>query len=132
MRNLVMDGYPAARVLGTDLRKEYIDIGLKDLYRDEDICQIHFFSSDIFDVPLHLEVAEDLAELNEVTHLKQLVGRVNHVYTGALFHLFDESTQCAIARRVARLMIRTGGRAIIFGRHQGKEREDVIPDVMSR
>lgn len=130
VRNLVQDGYPASQVLGTDLRREYIDTGLNDLYRDADTCPIHFFSSDIFEVPL-LSSAKSTTPLHKITKLEQLVERVNHIYTGALFHLFDERTQFAIALRVGTLLNRKEG-GVIFGRHQGREAEGVIPDVMER
>ena len=130
VRKLVYDGYPATSVLGCDLRQDYIDLGYK-LYGDKDTCQIRFFTSDVFDVPLTFnnEVAD--GNRTKVTALSPLLGSLTHIYAGALFHLFDESTQYAIALRLAALLKRESG-AIIFGRHRGLAQEGMIDDHLGR
>ncbi|KAH7922533.1 hypothetical protein BV22DRAFT_1113820 [Leucogyrophana mollusca] len=135
VRKLVADGYPAQNVLGTDLRRDYIDLGY-ELYRDNDnsSCGIRFFAGDIFDVPLDSGISSDApTPLPEVTSLAQLHHRVTHVYAGALFHLFDESTQYAIALRLAGLLDLHGEvEKVIFGRHSGLAQEGMINDKMKR
>lgn len=126
---LVDDGYPANLVAGCDLRRAYIDLGYK-LYRDEYTCPIHFFTSDIFDLPLESS-SVPTASLKDVSSLADLVGRVSYIYTGALFHLFDKDTQYAIALRLALLLNRNRG-SVVFGRHQGKEPEGYIDDHLGR
>ncbi|GJE92393.1 S-adenosyl-L-methionine-dependent methyltransferase [Phanerochaete sordida] len=132
VRKLVADGYPAARVLGCDLRQEFLDYGYK-LYGDKDTCAIHFFASDIFAVPYPATGLAPTApdNLSGVTELGQLYRSVDHFYTGALFHLFDEATQYALALRVAQLLTRKLG-TVVFGRHQGLEEEGYINDHLGR
>lgn len=121
---------PASSVLGGDLREGYIEAGYK-LFRDSKSCRIQFFPSDVFDIPTNS--AGDLVDvpLSQVKALWQLPNRVTHLYVEALFHLFDEATQYAIALRVAILLKRDNG-AIVFGRHEGLEIEGFITDNMLR
>lgn len=143
VRKLVADGYPGRNVLGTDVRQEFLDIGYK-LYQDSSSSNpIRFFTSDIFDVPsppsLPLlpsttkEPPQPLIPLSETSNLTQLKGRINHFYLGALFHLFNESTQYEIALRVASLLdlSRKEG-VVVFGRHQGLEVAGIIDDHLGR
>ncbi|GBE84469.1 hypothetical protein SCP_0604480 [Sparassis crispa] len=51
VRKLAYDSYPVANILGCDLRQEYIDTSHK-LYQDVLTSPIHFFTSNIFDVPV--------------------------------------------------------------------------------
>lgn len=128
VRKLVHDGYPASAVMGSDLRAQFIDAGYQ-LYQDKSTCKIHFFRADIFDIVVGAEPSA--VQLSDVKALWQLSGRVKHLYAGALFHLFDEATQYAIAVRFGTLLKREKG-AVIFGRHQGLENEGVIPDHLDR
>jgi len=130
VRKLVQDGYPAHHVFGCDIRPEFIRAGY-DLYQDENDCRIRFFSSDVFDVPVNAASVKVDVPLPSVSNLSDLTNRVTHIYAGALFHLFDEATQYAIAVRMATL-IRRGTGAIIFGRHQGLDPAGMIDDVMDR
>ena len=91
VRKLVYDGYPATSVLGCDLRQDYIDLGYK-LYGDKEASQICSFTSDIFDLPPSFNNAAVHGNDAKITTLSQLLGSLTHVYTGALLHLFDEST----------------------------------------
>lgn len=127
VRKLVKDGYPASHVIGCDLRQEFIDYGYK-LYDDRERCQIRFFPDDIFGIPYP---PTSLTAVSESTGLASLAGQLDHIYTGALFHLFDEATQYALALRLTTLLKREPG-AVVFGRHQGLEKEGLIDDHMSR
>ncbi|KAI8970882.1 hypothetical protein BD414DRAFT_229957 [Trametes punicea] len=134
VRKLVYDGYPASRVLGCDLRPEYIQLGY-ELFGDADGSPIHFFASDVFDLSTDLQHTQgDTAPPRDpatVTDLSQLRGALTHIYAGALFHLFDEETQRELAVRLVTLL-RRGPGAIIFGRHQGLREEGYIKDHLSR
>ncbi|CCM03426.1 uncharacterized protein FIBRA_05557 [Fibroporia radiculosa] len=133
VRKLVQDGYPASHILGCDLRQDFIDLGFK-LYSDGETCPIHFFTSDIFNCPVEFEFGRDPSAITpgaRITELAQLTGSLTHIYVGALFHLFDESTQYAIALRLASLLKRRSG-AVIFGRHRGLEQEGMIDDHLGR
>ena len=131
LRKLVFDGYPASNVIGCDLRPEYVDLGY-ELFGDRDRCPIRFITGNIFDLPdkaAPTDVAEETSppSLTSVNDLAQLRGALTHVYTGALFHLFDEETQYKLALRLALLVKRSPG-AVIFGRHQGLKVEGMIED----
>ncbi|KAH7890451.1 hypothetical protein F5I97DRAFT_1972805 [Phlebopus sp. FC_14] len=136
LRHLVLSGFPAGSVIGCDVREEFIELGYK-LYGDRDICKIPFFVGDVFDIVLAPGFAvSDVANvpLTSVSSLDQLRGRVKYIYSGALFHLFDEGTQEAIARRLSTLLnIQEGsGKAVVFGRHSAKAEEGMIDDTMKR
>jgi len=116
LRHLVQSGYPSTSVLGCDLQSEFIDLG-HTLYGDRDTCQIPFFVGDILDVAL-LPFPQAADE---------------YIYAGSLFHLFDEGTQEAIARRIATLLdVSDGNAAVVFGKHVGKAEEGLIDDPRGR
>ena len=129
VRKLVRDGYPVSRVFGCDMRQEFIDLGYK-LYGDADICAIQFFSSDIFDVPVCFMPMSFISD-RPMTSIMGVLGSLTYIYAGALFHLYDESTQHAIALRLAALIKRESG-SIIFGRHRGLEVAGMIDDHLGR
>ncbi|KAJ3486379.1 hypothetical protein NLI96_g4292 [Meripilus lineatus] len=139
VRKLVMDGYPAQNVLGADLRQAFIDLGYQ-LYQDTTANPIRFFTSDIFTVHPHpsppglaqnTEINTKCEEISQIANLEQLRGRIDHFYLGALFHLFDEETQYALALRVASLLKRQSG-SVIFGRHQGLRSAGLLDDIMKK
>jgi len=129
VRKLVFDGYPAANVIGCDLRQEFIDLGY-ELYNDRDTCAIRFVVDDIFKAGTPASSHPPLAQ---VTQLSQLQGRVSHFYLGALFHLYNEETQFAIALTVGKLLRKQKG-SISFGRHVGVEdsKEGIADDHLGR
>ncbi|EJF63731.1 hypothetical protein DICSQDRAFT_167780 [Dichomitus squalens LYAD-421 SS1] len=135
LRKLVYDGYPASNVVGCDLRQEYFDFGY-ELFGDRDRCPIRFFAGNIFDLPdvaAHTAVVQEThpPNLASVDNLSQLRGNLTHIYTGALFHLFNEETQYQLAIRLALLLKRTPG-AIVFGRHHGLEHAGKVDDHLGR
>ncbi|KAI0826567.1 hypothetical protein BC628DRAFT_1419076 [Trametes gibbosa] len=142
VRKVVQDGYPANQVLGCDIRPEYITLG-HELFADAGRSPIRFFTANVFDLSPAPSAAEssptaapeDLEKLlspsTVITDLAQLRGALTHVYAGALFHLFDEETQYALALRVAALLRRRPG-AVVFGRHQGLEEEGYVDDHLGR
>ncbi|KAH9933633.1 uncharacterized protein BXZ73DRAFT_46180 [Epithele typhae] len=132
VRKLVLDGYPATNVLGCDLRPEFIQLSHKFFSDSPVTCKIRFFADNAFDLPLGTTESEPPTEVpTEVTSLSQLQGALTHVYTGALFHLFNEENQYALALRVASLLKRVPG-AVVFGRHQGLENAGTIDDHLGR
>ncbi|KAM5537134.1 hypothetical protein V8D89_009280 [Ganoderma adspersum] len=138
LRKLVCDGYPASNVIGCDLRRQYFDLGY-ELFGDADRCPIRFFAGNIFELSDAAAPAPDFAQetnhgppdLTSVTNLSQLCGTLTHIYTGALFHLFNEETQYGLALRLAVLLKRSPG-ATVFGRHQGLEKAGIIDDHLGR
>lgn len=130
MRKLVLDGYPGNNVAGCDLRQTFIDAGYK-LFGDKATRPITFLTGDIFELSLQPAASPSSIPFNDVTTLEVLKGRLSHIYAGALFHLFNEDTQYAIAIRLA-LLLKDGAGGVIFGRHQGKEEAGVLDDGMGR
>ncbi|KAH8117790.1 hypothetical protein DFH11DRAFT_1570697 [Phellopilus nigrolimitatus] len=143
VRKLVLDGYPATRVAGCDLRRTFIDAG-HALFADRDTCRIAFFTSDIFTLDLaDPDPRASAPRLDAVRSLDELRGRLDHVYAGALFHLFGEGTQRAIAVRLARLLRTQGIEAgaaravpasgcVVFGRHEGRQTAGPMEDKRDR
>lgn len=144
VRKLALDGFPTNHILACDLRNEFIEAGF-DLFGDRDTCDISFFADDIFNLSLDKQANKSAKPLNvppsKVVDLKDLQGRIKYVYTGALFHLFNEETQTALAERVASLL-RVPSEAslgappvkdcVIFGRHQGRQPAGILDDEMGR
>lgn len=136
VRKLVLDGYPPQNVLGSDIRQDFIDLS-HHLYQDSATNSIRFFTSDIFEVDPHpsslITKSPDVTvvDTSQITTLEQLRGRIDHFYTGALFHLFDEKTQYALALRIASLLKREPG-SVVFGRHVGLASPGLIDDHMKR
>ena len=136
LRHLVQVGYPSTSVIGCDIRRDFIDRGY-EFYCDSDTCQIPFFVADIFDIvlcPFPQAANNARPSLKDVQSLNELRGRVKYIYAGSLFHLFDEGTQEAIARRLATLLdvSKENGPAVLFGRHVCKTEEGIIDDAMGR
>lgn len=129
-RKLVQDGYPAQNIVGCDLRDTFIESGYK-LFGDRDECQINFITGDIFELPLESAGELSTMPINEVQTLRQLEGRLSHIYAGALFHLFTEEPQYAIALRLIRLL-KEDSHSIIFGRHLGQKTATVVVDFPGR
>ncbi|KAG9309619.1 hypothetical protein JVU11DRAFT_10281 [Chiua virens] len=141
LRYLAHSGYPASSLIGCDLRQAYIDLGY-ELYADRE-TSVPFFSADIFEMTPCAFPFDALSDndqiapsLRDVRRLDELRGRVKYIYAGSLFHLFDEGTQEAIARRLATLLDVTpgseSGPTLIFGQHVGKAVEGVREDFMGR
>ena len=136
LRHIVQSGYPSTSVIGCDIRRDFIDLG-HALYADSDTCAIPFFVGDVFDIvrrPFPQAADDACPSLKDVRSLNELCGRVKYLYAGAIFHLFDEGTQEAIARRLVTLLDVTEGNgpAVLFGRHPAKEAEGVIDDALGR
>lgn len=135
VRKLVADGYPANNVFACELRRSFIDLGY-ELFNDLDSSNIHFFDADIFTLPVKIEGPTDsycgtIYSASRTQTWPSLLNKMDHIYAGALFHLFDESTQFALARRLAILSTRSRG-AIVFGRHQGRDVEGLLDDHLGR
>ncbi|KAF8798308.1 hypothetical protein BYT27DRAFT_7236764 [Phlegmacium glaucopus] len=102
------NGYPtnstSTNVYGCDLLPDFIREGHK-LYRDgpnsKKPTPIKFFADDIFDVPVKVDGA--VVESGSFS-LNNLRGKIDILYAGAFFHLFDEEKQFALAQRLVALI----------------------------
>jgi SAM-dependent methyltransferase len=112
IRQLVRDGAPHENVYGSDLKKDFWEIGY-DLFLDKSSLKTKFIEADIFD-----------AESN----LKELDGKLDIVHAASFLHLFDWDGQIKAAKRLIELLKAKPG-VLIFGRQGGKVEPGVITDV---
>jgi SAM-dependent methyltransferase len=88
IRQLVRDGAPHENVYGSDLKKDFWEIGY-DLFLDKSSLKTKFIEADIFD-----------AESN----LKELDGKLDIVHAASFLHLFDWDGQIKAAKRLIELL----------------------------
>lgn len=125
-RKLAYDGYPAGRILGLDVFADFISLG-HELYDDYGSCDIQFLAIDIFSLPVIFDYNGSSCASETISALAKFRGSMTHIYAGGFFHLFDEQTQHQLALRLVCLLKRKHG-AIVFGRHEGFEVAQRIPD----
>jgi hypothetical protein len=105
VREFILDGGGANgqnKVLAVDLQQGFVDLG-QELFKGP-TPGIDFRITNLLDP-------------ND-TALQDLIGKVNMLYTGSVFHLFSEANQRRFAERIATLLTREGP-AVAFGRHRG-------------
>jgi SAM-dependent methyltransferase len=102
IRALVHDGAIEENLFGSDLKKDFWDIGY-DLFQDRSTLKTKFIEADIFEAE---------------SGLKELDGKLDIVHAASFFHLFDWEGQVEAAKRVVRLMKAKPG-ALVFGRQGG-------------
>ncbi|KAJ5388993.1 uncharacterized protein N7496_000061 [Penicillium cataractarum] len=98
LRQLIYDGAPSENLYGSDLRREFLDLGY-DLFLDRSISKSHFISADVLD---------DNSDL--VTELKDQLGIV---YISLFLHVFDFDKQVTVAKRVLDLLEAKPGSLIV-------------------
>jgi hypothetical protein len=105
-RPQAFDGAPSANMYGCDLRAEYFELGY-ELFRDAGTFGATFLAADVFsdDSPLTATLA----------------GKMDMVYTGSFFHLFDHTQQAQVAKRVVQLLAPRAG-SLLVGRQVGNVR----------
>jgi SAM-dependent methyltransferase len=104
IRKLSFDGAPSANTHGSDLSGDFFSVGY-ELFKDRDKLETTFVAADVFD---------------DSSHLTELAGQMNIIYTGAFFHLFNLEDQEKIALRVVQLLVPQPG-SLIIGRQAGSE-----------
>ena len=102
IRKLVADGAPAEHIWGAELRTDFIELGY-DLFLDKGKLKANFINADVFDPE---------------SQLSQLNGKVDIVYTGSFFHLFDWDQQVIIAKQLVRTTKAKKG-SLVLGRQVG-------------
>jgi hypothetical protein len=100
----VHDGAPSSNTYGTDLKREFMDIGY-DLFQDKDTLKTTFIGADIFDE-------------TDASGLKALEGKIDIIHTAFFFHLFDQAGQTQAVRRVIKLFKDEVG-CLLVGRQLG-------------
>ncbi|KAG2036752.1 hypothetical protein BDR03DRAFT_1000264 [Suillus americanus] len=136
IREVMLDGFPADRVIGTDLRQELWDLGHELFKSTPETFPAHFVGGDAFN-PEILAVAPPAAKqtveasspnLSNLTSLNPLRGCVSAIHTTAFFHLFKEDKQLHMARALAGMLSAEPG-SIILGVHTGAREKGVVNQV---
>ncbi|KAH8809369.1 methyltransferase domain-containing protein [Xylogone sp. PMI_703] len=104
LRQLAIDGAPAANLIGVELRQEFIDLGY-ELFRDGDTFDGHFFTGDLLDLEGHA--------------LDAINGKVDIIHAAALFHLFGWDDQVKLGVRLVRFFKPDTTKALVIGRQVG-------------
>lgn len=127
LRKAVLDGWPASRADGADLFPEFIDTGYQ-LWSDRSSCRIKFIQGDIFTLssPTPTPTSNTTFDLQKISYLCDLAGRVKYLFTGSVFHLFGEEKQKEMALNLVSLLKREPG-SIMFGRHTGAAVKGAVP-----
>jgi len=129
IRKLVDDGFPATKVVASDINAELWELGHNLFRSNSDTFPVKFVEADIFDEttlsskPTLPSFRPDLRMLRTLTPLK---GHVSTIVLQMVFHLFDEKRQLELARRVAQLLSPAPG-SLIVGRQMGDVRPRDIP-----
>jgi len=113
IRYLVSEGVPAESIYGSDLRGEFIDLGY-ELFMDKDRLKSTFITSNIFDT-------------SPSSGFEPIQGKINIIYAGSFFHLFDWDDQVKIATRLVSILLPEKG-SLVLGRQVGS----VAPGVLEQ
>jgi hypothetical protein len=103
IRGFLIDGGDADgsnKIIAADLRQDFIDLG-QDLFKGP-TPGIEFRTTDVLD--------------SADTSLNDVKGKVTLLYTGAVFHLFQEDPQRVFAENIKTLLA-TEGAVVVFGWH---------------
>ena len=105
VREFLLDGGDANgsnRIIAVDLRQDFIELG-QELFKGP-TPGIEFRTANF------LESSD--------TNLDDVKGKVTLLYTGAVFHLFNEENQHIFANKIANLVARDK-EVVVFGMHRG-------------
>lgn len=105
VREFLLDGGDAGgknKIVAVDLRQGYLDLG-QELFKGP-TPGIDFRAANVLD-PTD-------------TTLDDIKGKVSILYTGAVFHLFNEADQRSFAESIVRLLA-PDGPSVLFGLHRG-------------
>ncbi|KAI7861723.1 S-adenosyl-L-methionine-dependent methyltransferase [Spinellus fusiger] len=108
LRELMLSGYPAHALLGTDISSHYIECGYT-LCRDKNTLPIQFLVGDIFDTNfLSPDGEEGLSVYRQ---------RAGIVYAGSIVHLFDSVEHISRFLQSVIILLQPGG--LFIGAHVG-------------
>ena len=112
IRQLAFEGVDSARLYGTDLHAEFIELGYEQ-FRDRETLKATLVAGDI------LLPDEEYAAC-EMAH--KFDGRMTIVHASNFFHLFSWKSQLLICERIVRffrLSLSPETPAVLFGTHMG-------------
>ncbi|KAG1731986.1 uncharacterized protein EDB91DRAFT_1330297 [Suillus paluster] len=133
IREAVLDGFPAAQAIGSDLHQELWDLGHELFKSSPETFPAHFMGGDAFD-PKMLAIARPASvqttgapspDLNNLTSLNPLHGCVSAIHATSFFHLFKEDKQLHMARAFAGLLSAEPG-SVIFRAHIGAKEKGPV------
>ncbi|KAH7132344.1 hypothetical protein B0J11DRAFT_521451 [Dendryphion nanum] len=110
IRTLVYDGAPSENTYGSDLEKEFMEVGY-DLFLDKQTLKTDFITADVLDPN---------------SELKQLDGIIDIIHIASVLHLFDWDEQLEIAKRIIALLKAKSG-SLVVGRQTGNLTAGVMP-----
>ncbi|KAG0172164.1 hypothetical protein DFQ28_011447 [Apophysomyces sp. BC1034] len=102
LRQLMLDGYPAEYLVGTDISRHYIDCGYDLCRDDQESLPIQFVVSNVFD--------STFVDTMSAYHHQTAV-----VYAGSLIHLFHSSDLLRQFLQRVKWLLRPGG--LLVGAH---------------
>ncbi|KAI1150711.1 hypothetical protein F4825DRAFT_463160 [Nemania diffusa] len=118
IRQLTFEGVDSARLYGTDLHTEFIELGY-ELFRDRDTLKATFVAGDML-LPHEQYAVSDLPNT--------LAGKVTIMHASNFFHLFTWESQLVLCEpliQLLRLSSDATGPAMIMGSHCGSIRPGV-------
>ncbi|KZT55772.1 hypothetical protein CALCODRAFT_498242 [Calocera cornea HHB12733] len=125
-RKAVLDGFPPAQMVTSDLFKDFWTLGYELFNDNKDTMPITFLAGNVFDSSFlslsPLDTPPSTTPLSEVSTLSELHGRLSALHTSYFFHLFSREQQEELAPLIAGLLLPERG-SIIFGHHLGAEEE---------
>ncbi|KAI0059928.1 hypothetical protein BV25DRAFT_1828338 [Artomyces pyxidatus] len=127
IRKAIHDGWPADQVVATDIVPEFWDLGHKLFRSSASTFPVPFLAGDIFDSDILTTIPPaydaptaappDFATLHSLNPLHH---RVTAIHASAIFHLFPQDRQLALAHALAALLSPAPG-STIFGWSTGKD-----------
>ncbi|KAI8625979.1 hypothetical protein F5Y19DRAFT_466774 [Xylariaceae sp. FL1651] len=112
IRQLAFEGVDSARLYGTDLHAEFIDLGYEQ-FRDRETLNATFVAGDLL-LPENEYAASEMARVFD--------GKFSIVHASNFFHLFSWKSQLLICERIVRFFRRGSSAenpAVLFGEHTG-------------
>ncbi|KAG6331893.1 hypothetical protein ID866_7199, partial [Astraeus odoratus] len=110
-RKLVMDGFPAHKIVQSDLVEEWKDLSNELFRTTEETFPAKFIQGGVFDPdflsvtpPAQEPVSNGTPDLSTLKSLNALRGRCSVINAGAIIHLFSEEQQVHLARALAGLL----------------------------
>lgn len=112
IRVLAFEGIDSARLYGTDLHAEFLELGYEQ-FRDRETLKATLVAGDM--------LAPDEEYTNSEV-AKTFDGKISIIHAGNFFHLFSWESQLVICERIIRFFKRgssAGSPAVVFGSHIG-------------
>lgn len=113
IRKLVYDGVPPSIVYGTDIKREFLNMGF-ELFRDRDRFpdpDRQFFAADLFAA----DAADPEVAAAGGSVWREQEGRFTVIHAGNFLHLFDYNTQLRACSILTRLLDPNPGSMIVGG-----------------